>query len=214
MISGPSYAPHKRELKRSVHFSSSINWSDENDKSVSGPKTRRERREKKRQRKMNDENRFNAVLDLFTSQDQRVQNRLVALHEAGDAAFVANANIFVGHIQGQQTFRQSLVAFQTQYQGQQFGQLSSEQQQHIRMLSQIDVFTEEFSQEIPAEVITDSSSDDSSNIRGRNTKRKKKWDQTMENSGKKTNRDNGGAPPPPGGPDVVPQGQNQGQNFD
>ena len=204
--------------RRQVHFEASIDWNEESIKSSRGSKVRRERSEQKRQKKMNDEKRYDAVLGIIKNQDggaDDISARFMRLYNGGDDLNVrAQVNFLIGHQPGGgQTFQQSLDAFRAK--GQSYNQLTHRQQEYVRILSGLESITEEFRADLPAEAVSEESSEsDDTQERCRNKRRKKRT--SIGEAAEKRNHRQGNGGGGGGGrePDAVLDDRNLGQNFD
>eukprot|EP00529_Nitzschia_sp_RCC80_P032394 CAMPEP_0113445992 /NCGR_PEP_ID=MMETSP0014_2-20120614/3473_1 /TAXON_ID=2857 /ORGANISM="Nitzschia sp." /LENGTH=218 /DNA_ID=CAMNT_0000337063 /DNA_START=25 /DNA_END=677 /DNA_ORIENTATION=+ /assembly_acc=CAM_ASM_000159 len=188
-------APHGmmslRPRRRQVHFEASIDWNEESIKSSRGSEVRRERSDKKRQKKMNDEKRYDSVLEITTNQDEGancISARFMRLYNGGDDPNLRTAvNTLIGHQPGgRQTFHQSLNSFRAD--GQSYSQLTRRQQECVRILSGLESITTEFRAELPAEPVSEESSESDDAEERREKKRRRKWSSVGEATEKRNNR--------------------------
>jgi hypothetical protein len=197
----------KRRQKRGrVHFDTSLNWSIEEEKSLHRSAARHERRHQKNMAKEIARERKKTVLQILKNpnkydQIKRLYNANVEPSQRlGKQLLKITLHWIIGYQEGDTDFQQKFQ--QLQVSNLTYETLSDNQYEALKVLSENELFVNEFCGVLPDEPVTDGSSSDDSRTQKRH-KRRKEWHKTTEVSDKRDALNNGGPPSSPAGRNEV-----------
>ena len=193
VVSNSTHDRGGKNFKRGVHFDCCINWAEEGRRSNRGAYARQNRKDRKRLRMAQEDVVRKEVLTII--RDQQYETKLEELSRS-DVVFRYNFRPFLAGGEDQATtgILDLLQAFRNNADKSTVEQLSAVELGFLNVIKGNDGFREKFREMLPASVLTDSSSADSTPDRDE-AKRKRNEKPNSENMGKKINRIVGGRIP-------------------